>query len=49
MAGQDLFEWARSLSEESYRLVLADMTAEHRVISLGALQRAIATSSRSLV
>ena len=49
MAGQDLFEWARSLSEESYRLVLADMTAEHRVISLGALQRAITTSSRSLV
>lgn len=49
MAGQDLAEWAIALSEESYRLVVHDMTQGHRVIALGALYRAIQTSSLSLV
>lgn len=49
MAGQDLAEWAIALSEESYRLVVDDMTQGHRVVAPGALRRAIQTSSLSFV
>lgn len=49
MTGRDLIEWATDLGEESYRLVVDDMTQEHRLISLGQLRRAIQTSSISFL
>lgn len=49
MTGQDLVDWAISLSDHSYELVVDDLAEEHRALSLAQLQRAIRTASIILV
>jgi len=49
MTGQNLVEWAISLSQRSYQLVVEDLAEDHRSLSLAQLHRAIQTASITLV
>lgn len=49
MAGQDLVDWAISLSQHSFELVVDELAEEHRSLSLAQLHRAIQTASITLV